>query len=112
MKSKRGIIWVVLVLIAAAAALTAAPAPSTQGAFAVELSTTLALGQGFILEEEEAIAALTRIGIRPDAGWVADGPATRDFVRQIQESMHRLLEDVSREMNAPLPSSLEAPPRP
>lgn len=110
MKRKRGIIWVVLVLIAAAAGLSAAPA--TQGAFAVELSTKLALGQGFILEEEEAIAALTRIGIRPEDGWVADGPSTRDFVRQIQKSMHRLLENVSRETNAPLPPSLEAPPRP
>ena len=109
---KRGIIWVVLVLLATAAGLTAAPAPPTQGTFAVELSTRLALGQGFILEEEEAIAALTRIGIRPDAGWVADGPATRDFVRQIQKSMHRLLENVSREMNLPLPPALEAPPRP
>ena len=109
---KRGIIWVVLVLLATAAGLTAAPAAATQGTFAVELSTRLALGQGFILEEEEAIAALTRIGIRPDAGWVADGPATRDFVRQIQKSMHRLLENVSREMNLPLPPALEAPPRP
>ena len=107
---KRGIIWVVLVLLATAAGLTAAPA--TQGTFAVELSTRLALGQGFILEEEEAIAALTRIGIRPDAGWAADGPATRDFVRQIQKSMHRLLENVSRDMNVPLPPSIEAPPRP
>ena len=102
----------VLVLLATAAGLTAAPAAATQGTFAVELSTRLALGQGFILEEEEAIAALSRIGIRPDAGWVADGPATRDFVRQIQKSMHRLLENVSREMNVPLPPSLEAPPRP
>ena len=102
----------VLVLLATAAGLTAAPAAATQGTFAVELSTRLALGQGFILEEEEAIAALTRIGIRPDAGWVADGPATRDFVRQIQKSMHRLLENVSRDMNVPLPPSIEAPPRP
>jgi hypothetical protein len=109
---KRGIIWVVLVLLATAAGLTAAPAAATQGTFAVELSTRLALGQGFILEEEEAIAALSRIGIRPDAGWVADGPATRDFVRQIQKSMHRLLENVSRDMNVPLPPSIEAPPRP
>jgi len=103
---------VVLVLLATAAGLTAAPAAATQGTFAVELSTRLALGQGFILEEEEAIAALSRIGIRPDAGWVADGPATRDFVRQIQKSMHRLLENVSRDMNVPLPPSIEAPPRP
>lgn len=102
----------VLVLLATAAGLTAAPAAATQGTFAVELSTRLALGQGFILEEEEAIAALSRIGIRPDAGWVADGPATRDFVRQIQKSMHRLLENVSRDMNVPLPPSIEAPPRP
>ena len=100
---KRGIIWVVLVLIAAAASsLSAAErAPASQGAFAVELSTKLALGQGFILEEEEAILALDRIGIRPDGGWIAEGPATRDFVRQIQKSMHRLLENVSREMNLP-----------
>lgn len=109
---KREIIWVVLVLIAPGAFLSAEPAPATQGTFAVELSTKLALGQGFILEEEEAIAALTRIGIRPDAGWVAEGPANGAFVRQIQKSMHRLLENVSRDMNVPLPPSLEAPPRP
>jgi hypothetical protein len=99
---KRGIIWVVLVLIAASAApLLAAPAPATQGAFAVELSTKLALGQGFILEERDAILALDRIGIRPDGGWVADAPASRELVRQIQRSIHRLLESVSREMNVP-----------
>jgi hypothetical protein len=99
---KRGIIWVVLVLMtAAAASLSAEPAPATQGAFAVELSTKLALGRGFILEEEDAILALDRIGIRPDGGWVADGPATREFLREIQNSMHRLLENVSREMNLP-----------
>jgi hypothetical protein len=112
MKTKRGIIWVVLVLVAAAASLSAEPTTPTQGAFAVELSTKLALGQGFILEEQEAIAALSRIGIRPDSGWAAGDPATRDFVRQIQKSLHRLLENVSREMNLPLPPSLEAPPRP
>jgi hypothetical protein len=112
MKMKRGIIWVVLVLVATAAGLSAAPLPATQGAFAVELSTRLALGQGFILEEEEAITALTRIGIKPDAGWVADGPANRAFVLQIQKSVHRLLENVSRDMKVPLPPSLEAPARP
>ena len=109
---RRGIIWVVLLLMATAAGLSAETLPTTQAAFAVELSTRLALGQGFILEEEEAIAALTRIGIRPDAGWVADGPVTKAFVRQIQRSMHRLLEDLSRDMNLPLPGSLEASPRP
>jgi hypothetical protein len=97
---KRGIIWVVLVLIAAAAAsLSAKPAPATQGAFAVELSTKLALGRGFILEESDAILALDRIGIGPEGGWVADAPASREFVRQIQRSIHRLLESVSREVN-------------
>ncbi len=109
---KRGIIWVVLVMIAAAVSISAEPAPATQGAFAVGLSTKLALGQGFLLEEEEAILALNRIGIRPDSGWVTEDPVTRDFLYQIQKSMHRLLENVSREMNLPFPPALEAPPRP
>src|SRR3972149_8231124 len=100
---KRGIIWVVLVLIAPGAFLSAEPAPATQGTFAVELSTKLALGQGFILEEEEAIAAPTRPGIRPDAGWVAEGPANGAFVRQIQKSMHRLPETGSRGLNGAAP---------
>lgn len=92
----------VLVLMAAsAAALLAEPAPVTQGAFAVELSTSLALGQGFILEEKDAILALDRIGIRPDGGWSGDRPVSRDFLRQIEKSMRRLVEKVSREMNLP-----------
>ena len=99
-------VLVLIVIVGVSPCFSAEPSPATQAEFAVELSTKLALGQGFILEEEEAVAALDRIGIRPDAGWVADGPATEDFVRQIQKSMHRLLENVSREMNAPLPPSL------
>jgi hypothetical protein len=99
---KRGIIWVVLVLMAASAAtLLGGPAAVTQGEFAVELSTRLALGQGFILEEKDAILTLDRIGIGPDGGWSRNRPVSPDFLRQIEASMRRLLEKVSRDMNLP-----------
>lgn len=109
---KRGIIWVLPALAGIAGNLLAEPHPSTQGDFAVELSSRLALGQGFILEEEEAIAALTRIGIRPEGGWKADRPATKLFVAQIHDSIKVLLENLSREMNLPVPPVSEATVRP
>jgi hypothetical protein len=100
---KRGIIWVLPALAGISGTLLAEPAPATQGEFAVELSSRLALGQGFILEEDEAIEALDRIGIRPGGGWNPEGPATERFVRQIHESIEALLENLSRDMNIPLP---------
>jgi hypothetical protein len=109
---KRGILWVFPALAGIAGTLLAEPTPATEGAFAVELSSRLALGQGFILEEEEAIAALTRIGIRPKGGWKADSPATKLFVTEIHDSIRALLENVSREMHVPLPAPSEAPARP
>lgn len=104
---KQGILWVLPALAGISGSLLAEPAPATQGVFAVELSSRLALGQGFILEEEEAIEALDRLGIRPNGGWNPEGPATERFVREIQESIRALLENLSREMNIPLPRRAE-----
>ncbi len=104
---KRGILWVFMLVIGTAAGLMAEPQPTTtQGVFAVELATRLGLGQGSILEEINAIDALSRIGIRPDAGWSVSGPATELFVVQIQKSIHILLQNVSRDLSVPVPPTL------
>jgi len=109
---KKGIIWVLPALAGIAGSLLAEPRPATQGDFAVELSSRLALGQGFILEEPEAIAILDRIGIRPEGGWKPEGPVTDIVVGQIQRSILTLLEGVRRDVNVARPRDLEARPRP
>jgi hypothetical protein len=75
-----------------------------QGAFAVELASSLGLGRQ--LEPESAAKALEAAGIRPDAGWVLDGPATELFVVQIQKGVHLLLQKVSRRLGIPPPPTL------
>jgi hypothetical protein len=94
-------------LVALAASNAAAQPPGAapkQGAFAVELATSLGLGQG--LEPEAAAKALDASGIRPDAGWVLEGPATELFVVQIQKGVHLLLQRVSRRLGIPVPPTL------
>lgn len=104
---KRGILWVFMIVIGTAAGLMAETESSTtQAVFAVELAARLGLGQGFMLEEKDAIDALDRIGIRPDAGWSPSGPATELFVVQVQKSIHLLLQSVSREVKVPVPPTL------
>jgi hypothetical protein len=104
---KLGILWVFTAIAGFAAALGAEPQPATtQGAFAVELATRLGLGDGATLGETDAIEALSRGGIHPDAGWYPEGPATELFVVQIQKSVHALLERVSRDLAIPVPPTL------
>lgn len=104
---KLGILWVFTAVVGFATAAGAEPQrATTQGAFAVQLATKIGLGHEAPLGETEAIEALTRAGIRPDAGWYADGPATELFVVQIQKSIHMLLESVSRNLDVPVPPTL------
>ena len=98
----------------------------TQGDYVVKLAEELNLGKG--LSVEEAISALTKVGIVPKEGFKCNVQVTREFLNEIQElviaaaekglidfSPERAIEmltSLSEDMDLPPPVPLGAVPPP
>jgi len=95
----------------------------TQCEYAVQLAEKLGLGKG--LSADEAISALTKVGIVPKEGWRCEVAVTLDFVNEIQDLVvmaarnglipiseeHTLaiLASLSRDMGLPSPTRPASP---
>ena len=98
----------------------------TQCDYAIKLAEELNLGKG--LSVEEAISALTKVGIVPKEGFKCDVEVTREFLNEIQdlviaaaekglidfspESATEIVASLSKDMGLPVPVPVGTVPPP